>query len=57
MYVLLHIWQALNYSEDLLRQREVVPVDIASEQLPSGENKPEQVSVSWLVVYNVNLTA
>lgn len=36
--------QALNYSPDLLGQREVVPIDIATEQLSSGEYKPEQVT-------------
>ena len=39
-------WQALNYSEELLSQREVVPVDIASEQPSSADYKPEQVIVS-----------
>ena len=35
--------QALNYSEEMLSQREVVTVDIATEQSSSGEYKPEQV--------------
>ena len=36
--------QALNYSEDMLSQREVVAVDISSEQPSNSEYKPELVS-------------
>ena len=35
--------QALNYSEEMLSQREVVAVDIATEDRSNSEYKPEQV--------------
>lgn len=57
--------QALNYSEDMLSQREVVAVDIASEQPSNSEYKPELVSYgastrhlfgksisAWVIMYS-----
>ena len=64
VHVCIFSWQALNYSEEMLGQREVVHVDIATELPSNGEYKPEQVLdlqyicihvhvVCWLTIQEV----